>query len=316
MYNIGIDIGGSKIAFGIVDEDGNIVYKDQIKNSGDISAEDEIKNIAEVLEKLMGQYNLKYSDINSIGIGFPGPVNKKGIVVGTNVSINNMNLAEELGKFIKLPIYVENDANCAVVGEYVHGSLKEAKDVAFVTLGTGVGGGLIIDGKLYVGADGGAAEFGHQVIVMNGKRCGCGRCGCLESYASTKAWEDRIREKLEKNKDSKIYELTGGNPENVNGKVIFQAIDANDEFAMESYREHLKYIALGINNLIAIFQPEIIAISGGITGVGEKLLNPLIAEIKEEMKDCKINIKNTEIKIAELGNDAGIIGAAEIYRFK
>ncbi|HAN10679.1 MAG TPA: glucokinase [Clostridiales bacterium] len=316
MYNIGIDIGGSKIAVGIVDESGNIVYKDQIHNDSKISSEREIKNILKEIKNVILSYNLDYSDINSIGVSFPGKVSKEGIEIAPNISMTNINLAKRLSRYIQIPIYVENDGNCAAVAEYVHGCLQGTKDSICVTLGTGFGGGIIIDGKLYTGANGGAAEFGHQVIIMDGRECGCGRHGCLEAYAPTGAWVNRIKEQLEENKSSKIYELIKGDIDKVNAKTIFKAIDAGDEFAIGSLKEHLRYVAIGIINLFQIFEPEVIAIGGGISGAKEKFLNPLLDEIDKQMKKCIFGLDGTKIKLAELGNDAGIIGAAELYRFK
>ncbi|HCC07950.1 MAG TPA: glucokinase [Clostridiales bacterium] len=313
MYNIGIDIGGSKIAFGVVDENGNIVHRTQIYNNAKINSEEQIKNIGEELQKIIHDYE----GINSIGIGFPGKVNMKGVILNApNIYFSDIDLAKELYKYTEIPIYVDNDANCAAVAEYVHGSLKGTRNSVFITLGTGVGGGIIIGGELYKGINGGAGELGHQVIVMDGKQCGCGRRGCYEAYASTHAWEKRIIENLVQNKTSKIYELINGNPDELNAKVIFNAIDMGDDFAQKSFKEHLSYIAVGIINLFEILEPDVISIGGGITAVKEKLLNPLLEEIEFQMKKCIFPLGDTKIRIAELGNDAGIIGAAELYRFK
>ncbi len=317
MYNIGVDVGGTKIAIGLVNENGKIVDRDMFWNNIELTNESMLRNVTERVDKLIIQNKLKISDINSIGIGFPSKVFNDGTVDAPNISFQDYNLLAEIKKIIdNIPVYIENDANCATIAEYVYGSLRGSPNSILITLGTGIGGGIIINGNIYTGHNGVAAELGHQVISMDGPKCGCGRHGCWETYGSTKALVSRIKEDIENYKNSEIYELIEGDAERITAKVFFDAIDKGDEYAKIMLKEHAKYIATGIISLFQIFDPDMLAIGGGISAQGDKLLQPVIEAVVIQIKDAVYTVDEDRICIAELGNDAGIIGAAELYRMK
>lgn len=309
MFRVGIDFGGKSIKIGLVDQNGNIIDRSTIPMDGTVTSEEAIRRIDDNIRYMQTKNVLMDKDISSIGVGFPGLVDNDGFVQGINVMFDNVNLAEELGKHINVPIYVENDANCMALAEHKYGSLKGSKFGIGVTLGTGIGGGIILGGEIYRGANGGAGEIGHQTIIMDGAKCGCGRSGCWEAYASTSAWERRVEYDYKKHTDSELHRLINDEKREINAETIFEAINKKDPYALELFKEHLEYIAEGIVSLDFIFQPEVISLGGGISGQKERLFDPLMKVIGERFKDCKHKI-NAEIKIAELGNDAGIVGAA------
>ena len=216
-------------------------------------------------------------------------------------------MEERLHKYTK----VENDANAAALGEFLAGSAKGTKNAIAITLGTGVGGGIIIDGKIYSGSNFAGAELGHMVIVKDGRECGCGRKGCWEAYASATALINMTKEAIrnEKAEFSYMLHLADDDIDNVNGKTAFDAQQAGDNTGAEVVEKYIGYLATGLINIINIFQPDVLCIGGGIAGQGENLLGPLHAIIEQE-RFTKYNDKQTKVCIASLGNDAGIIGAA------
>ena len=216
-------------------------------------------------------------------------------------------MTERLDKFIK----IENDANAAALGEFLAGSAKGCKNAVAVTLGTGVGGGIVIDGKIYSGSNFAGAELGHMVIVKDGKECGCGRKGCWEAYASATALINMTKEAIREEKPDFSYmlNLCEGDIENVNGKTAFDAQIAGDTTGKAVIEKYIGYLACGIVNVINIFQPDVLCIGGGVSRQGENLLAPVRAIVEKE-RITKHNDKQTKICAATLGNDAGIIGAA------
>jgi glucokinase len=216
-------------------------------------------------------------------------------------------MEERLHKYTK----VENDANAAALGEFLAGSAKGTKNAIAITLGTGVGGGIVIDGKIYSGSNFAGAELGHMVIVKDGRECGCGRKGCWEAYASATALINMTKEAIrnEKAEFSYMLHLADDDIDNVNGKTAFDAQQAGDNTGAEVVDQYISYLATGLINIINIFQPDVLCIGGGIAGQGDNLLTPLRAIIEKE-RFTKYNEKQTKVCIATLGNDAGIIGAA------
>lgn len=309
MYYIGIDLGGTNISAGIVDENGNILVKASTPTMNGRAAEDIIDDMSGLCSKLMGELKLEVNDIESIGVGMPGTMDKKkGIsIYANNLNFDNVNVVEEMGKRINLPCYIENDANCAAIGENVCGVAYGSKNLIYITIGTGVGAGIIINGKVFDGSFGGGGEAGHMVIVAEGEECTCGRKGCWEAYASASALRREGRIAAAKYPNSKIYDLVDGNIKLIDAKTVFDAADLGDEIALEIIDKYIKYLAIGLVNLVNIFQPEAIIIGGGVCAQGDKVIKPLIEILNEKVYGKELK---TKISIATLGNDAGIVGAA------
>lgn len=311
MYYLGIDLGGTNIAAGIVNEEMKLVYKTSIPTEAKSGAETIIKRMAEVANKAIEGAGITVQDVKSIGIGSPGSIDSEnGVVIyANNLDFYDLPMAEMLGKYFPgLPIYIENDANVAAWAEAKCGAAAGVRDSVTITLGTGVGGGMVIIGKLYSGFNHAGAEMGHIVIKEGGRPCTCGRKGCWEAYASVTGLIKTTREHMEKNPDSLMWKIAGS-LENVNGLTSFDAMRKGDEEAQKVVDEYLHSVATGLVDIINILQPEVICIGGGISKEGDYLLKPLKEHAEREMY-ARYNKVRTEIRIAKLGNDAGIIGAA------
>lgn len=314
MYRVGIDLGGTNIVAGVVNEEYEIIAKASCKTSVP-RPEDEICNsMVEVTKKAVEKANLSLDDIELIGIGVPGAINPKTGVVeySANLFFHNWEIVKMMSsKLDGKKVLIENDANAAAYGEYLAGSAKGAKNAVAITLGTGVGGGIIINGKIYTGSNFAGAELGHMVIVKDGKECGCGRHGCWEAYASATGLADMTKEAIlqEKPEFSCMLSLCDGDINKVEGKTAWDAMQQGDPNAKAVIDKYIGYLAAGLVNIINIFQPDILCIGGGISHQGENLLAPLRCIIENE-RYTKHNDKQTKICCATLGNDAGIIGAA------
>lgn len=313
MYNIGIDLGGTNIKVGLVDENYNIVSKATTKTALPRPAEEICDSIVDMVWKALNEVKVTIGEVNSIGIGTPGAANRSsGIVLySNNLGFDNVNLRALLKTQLDKPIYVENDANAAAFGEVLAGAGKGCKDVVVVTLGTGVGGGIIIDGKIYTGFNFCGAELGHTVIEYNGRPCTCGRRGCFEAYSSASALIAMTKESMEAHKDSRMWEIAG-TLENVDGKTAFDGMRADDDAAKKVVETYIEYLGCGLTNIVNTFQPELLLIGGGVSKEGENLTKPLEEFIKRESYCIDPN-RSTKLDICKLGNDAGIIGAANLY---
>lgn len=309
MLYIGIDLGGTNISTGIVDENGNILVKASTPTMNGRNSEDILEDMAEISKKLMKELNVTEKDIEAIGVGLPGLIDKKkGVsIYANNLNFNNINIVEEMQKRIDVPCYIENDANCAAIGENVCGVAYGSKNLIYITIGTGLGAGIIINGKVFDGSFGGGGEAGHMVIVAEGEECTCGRKGCWEAYASASALRREGRIAAAKYPNSKIYDLVDGNIKLIDAKTVFDAADLGDEVAIEIIDMYIKYLAVGLVNLVNIFQPEAIIIGGGVCAQGDKVINPLKEILSERVYGGQLK---TKLCIATLGNDAGIVGAA------
>lgn len=307
MY-VGIDLGGTNIAVGIVDDEGKILVQDSTPTRAERPMEEITADMADLTKKMIAKAGLSEADIKAIGIGCPGSVvNETGtIAYANNLKISNFKLAAEMQKHINLPVNIENDANAAAFGEYVING-NGAKSFVFITLGTGVGGGVVLDGRIFRGFNGAGAELGHTSIMLDGEECTCGRRGCWEAYASVTALIRQTKAAMEKNPDSLMHaeaEEEGA----VSGKTSFFAARKGDAAAKEVVDNYIKYVADGIVNMINIFQPEKLVIGGGISKQGDYLLNPIREYAR--VNDYNKYLERTKIEIATLFNDAGIIGAA------
>ena len=265
-YNIGIDLGGTNIKVGLVDENYNIVAKATCKTDLPRPAEEIADSIAETVWKALNEAKVTIDELNSIGIGTPGTASRNtGVVLySCNLGFRNTDLRALVGARLGKEVYVENDANAAAFGEVLAGAGKGYRDVVVVTLGTGVGGGIIIDGKIYTGFNFCGAELGHTVIQYGGRQCGCGRKGCFEAYSSATALINMTRESMEAHRDSKMWEICSGSIDNVDGKTAFDGWRAGDKAASDVVDMYISYLGCGLTNIVNTFQPEVLLIGGGI----------------------------------------------------
>lgn len=309
MY-IGIDLGGTNIAAGLVSEDGKIILKDSVPTNSTRPTEEIVKDMAELAKTLMERNGNTIEDIRSVGIGCPGSIDVETgeVVYSNNIKMSHYPLAEVFRKYLDIPVKVDNDANCAALGEYTANGEK-CGCFAFVTLGTGVGGGLVLNGKLFHGFNGAGGEFGHMTLVSGGVRCTCGKEGCWESYGSVTALIRQTKEAMEKNPKSMMHEIAKSEGK-VSGRTAFEAAKKGDKAGQEVVDQYIRYVADGVVSLENIFQPDIIAIGGGISKEGNYLLEP----IRKYAAENGFNkyMTRTKITAAKLFNDAGIIGAALI----
>lgn len=311
MYRIGIDLGGTNIAVGIVDENAKLIYKDSMPTNMGRPAEDIVKDMANFSLKILADKGITLDEVVSIGVGNPGTPNAKdGILLyANNLGWYNVPVRAIMQTIIDKPIYLNNDANCAALGEAIAGGAKGVDNAIMLTLGTGVGGGIIIDKKIYDGFNNAGGELGHAIIEVDGKQCTCGRKGCLEAYASATALIDQTIEAAKKNPESLINEMVAGDYSKVNGRTAFDAMRKGDKTGKEVVDKYTYYLAQGVLNYINIFQPEVLLIGGGISKEGDTLFDP-IRKLAKEFSYSKDESKQTKIMQATLGNDAGIIGAA------
>lgn len=311
MYRIGIDLGGTNIAAGIVTQEGELIYKDSIPTNMERPAEEIVKDMANFALKILDVKGISLDEVISVGVGCPGtPHAKEGVILyANNLQWYNVPVRTIMQQIIDKPIYIANDANCAALGEAVAGGAKGVSTAIMLTLGTGVGGGIIIDKKIYDGFNSAGGELGHAVIVVDGEPCTCGRRGCLEAYASATALIRQTIEAARKNPDSLINEMVGGDYSKIGGKTAFDAMRQGDRTGTEVVNRYIYYLATGVINYINIFQPEVLLIGGGISKEGDTLLEP-IRKLAREHSYSKDENKQTRIMRAVLGNDAGIIGAA------
>lgn len=313
MNFIGIDLGGTNIAAALVDENGKISTKVSIPTRANEGTQVVLDGLLKVVDMIFDESGIKPSDVKSVGIGVPGMMNvDTGVVYfSPNIPINNTDITSHIKAKYGLPVYINNDANCAALGEVAAGGAKGTQEAIFVTLGTGVGGGIVTGGKVYSGFNGVAGEIGHVVIKAGGRQCGCGRKGCWEAYASASGLILTTKEIMEKNKDSKMWEIVGGDLSKVNGRTAFDAMRAGDKAGQEAVDAYIQDLAYGVVDMINIFEPEVVCIGGGISNEGETLLVPLRKAVDAEKYTAKSDaVPQTKITKALLGNDAGIVGAA------
>ena len=314
MYSFGIDLGGTNIAIGVVDtETGAIVRKGSVPTLASRHADEIMKDMASLCKKLAEEMGLSIDDFAYAGIAAPGTIdNATGTVIySNNIRMDNYPIAQKLMEYLGIKkVYCENDANAAAYGEAAYGASKGTKNSVMITLGTGLGGGVIVDGKLVTGINAAGSELGHTVISVGGLECTCGRRGCWEAYSSATGLINMTKRRLEKaNKDETIMFEMVENDGKVSGRTAFNAMKAGDKLGKEVVDEYLLYLAEGITNMVNIFQPEIVVIGGGVCNEKEHLVEPLKAMV-DEGNYYKGENGRTQIKVAELGNDAGIIGAA------
>ena len=316
MYYLGIDLGGINIAAAVVTEEGEILARGKVSTPRS-GAEAVAAAMAEAARQAVENAHLSMENIESVGIGSPGTIDPENGIVEywSNLDFHHVPLVSMVSERLGRPVLIENDANAAALGEYAAGAGKGSKSMIAITLGTGVGGGAVLDGKLYTGFNYAGLEVGHIVIEYNGRLCTCGRRGCFETYASATAIIKRARERMEGNRESLLWKLCDGNPDKVEARTVFDAAGQNDLLARELVEEYESYLACGVTNLINTFQPEIFCVGGGVAGAGETLLAP-VREILDREDYARHNQRRTRLMLAQLGNDAGIIGAAMLKKFR
>ena len=307
MY-IGIDLGGTNIAVGLLNEKCEIIHKGSVPTLKERNYQEIVKDMADLAKKVTEEAGYTLADVKAVGIGCPGTVDSVNgeVVYSNNIKMDHVPLVAEFKKHIDLPVGIENDANAAAYGEYI-ATGKKLDSFVLITLGTGVGSGAIINGKIYRGFNGSGAEMGHASIVMDGKVCTCGKRGCFEQYASVTALINQTKEKMEDRPESLMHEWIKKKGK-VNGRTAFECAKAGDKAAKEVKEQYIRYVAEGVSNIINIFQPELFVIGGGISKEGDELLIPIKEFVYEN--DFNKYMPKTEITIAKLFNDAGIIGAA------
>ena len=307
MY-IGVDIGGTNLVAGLVDDECRIVEK--VKTRADKSVGDRalLNAVADLCFEVTAKGGLKPEDIRRIGIGTPGSVDSENgiIIFAGNLPFSSTPAVSMMKERWDCPVYLGNDANAAALGEVYAGAAKGCSSALLVTLGTGIGGGIIIDRRIYAGFNGAAGEIGHMVIVADGELCTCGRRGCWEAYGSATGLIRMTREAMDNNKDSAMWDIIENG--HVSGKTAFIAARAGDAAGRAVVDTYIKYLGAGLTNMINILQPEMVCIGGGVCNEGDYLLEPLIGHARREQ--FKTSGRMTEIRVAELGNDAGVIGAA------
>ena len=313
MYRIGIDLGGTNIAVGLVDQSCEIIVKKSTPTLASRPSDEITADMAKLCLEVCAEVKTPIHEIESIGIAAPGIANLDNgcVEYSCNLPFRRYPIVKKLASMLDVnesKIKIANDANAAAYGEAVAGAARGSSNSIMVTLGTGVGGGIIIDGKIFTGFNHGAGEIGHIVIETNGALCGCGRRGCWEAYSSATALIRMTKEKIEECEKSGRYTLMS-KAERISGRTACDAMRAGDEAAKEVYDKYVYYLATGITNMINIFQPEIISLGGGVSNEGQSLIDALLPIIRKEQYGTDF-LTTAKIRIAELGNDAGMIGAA------
>lgn len=314
MARLGIDLGGTAVKFGIVDDAFSIVAKSCCPTGAGRDPKDVMDDIAREALALIDSAGLSVSDIECVGIGAPGTCNTKAGIVeyACNLRFENVPLQAEMERRLNLPVRIDNDANTAAYGEYIAGAAKGSNSFILITIGTGIGSGIIFNGKIYTGCNYAGAELGHIVIQKDGILCGCGRRGCFEQYGSATALIRQTREAMEKRPDSLLWKYAK-TLDDVTGSTPFVAMKAGDLVAGELVAQYMRYLTCGLTNIINIFQPELMCLGGGLSNEGETLLSPIRLYVAEE-RYSKFSLHQTRLEAAALGNRAGIIGAAFLDR--
>ena len=313
MYRIGIDLGGTNIAVGLINEFYRIVVKKTTPTLASRSADEITSDMARLCLEVCAEAKTPITEIESIGIATPGIANLDNgcVEYSCNLPFRRYPIVKKLASMLDVDtskIKIANDANAAAYGEAVAGAARGSSDSIMVTLGTGVGGGIIINNKIFTGFNHAAGEIGHIVIEVDGALCGCGRRGCWEAYSSATALIRMTKEKIAECEKSGRYTVMS-KAERITGRTACDAMRAGDEAAKEVYDKYVHYLAAGLTNMINIFQPEIISLGGGVSNEGQSLIDAIVPIIYKEQYGSEF-LDHVKIRIAELGNDAGMIGAA------
>lgn len=313
MYRAGIDLGGTNIKAGIIDDDQNILAQASVPTRVERDYTEIIRDMAGLVLKLMEELSLTSDELAGVGIGSPGLVDAANGVIrySNNFNWNDIPLVEEMHNYFQCDIRVSNDANCAALGEVKAGAARDCDNAILLTLGTGVGGGIIIDGKIFEGGHAGGAELGHTVMIADGEQCTCGRRGCVEAYVSASALIRDAKRAAGENAASLMNELCKGDLNNMNGKIPFDAAWEGDQVALAVVKSYQRNLGEAIANYVNIFRPDVVLISGGVCNQGDQLTGPLEEYLAAL---CFGGEKGfvPHVRCASLGNNAGLIGAANL----
>ena len=310
-YYVGIDLGGTFIKGGIVDGKGEILALDKTPTESEKCAEQVAENISTLALSLLEKAKIDKADVVGLGMGVPGMIDSKNGVVtySNNLNFEDFHIAESVANRTGLAVKIANDANVAALGEAKFGAAKGCENMVMITLGTGVGGGVIAEGKMLEGNRSAGAELGHTVIVYGGEQCTCGRKGCFEAYSSATALIRDTKRAMEAHKDSKMWETY--TLETVSGKTAFDYKDT-DPYAKEVVDSYVAHLAVGLTNFANVFRPEVILLGGGVCAQGDNLIKPVQAILDKELFGGDMG-PAVPVKIAQLENSAGVLGAAALF---
>ncbi len=320
QYIIGVDLGGTNIVVGAMSADGKQHFAMRsIPTSAESGAEGVADRIVGLIEGVildtLAETNSNRRDVIGVGVGAPGPLDReKGlVVVAPNLGWKNFPLRDRISERLRLPVTLDNDANCATVGEWWQGAARGGKNVVGMTIGTGIGGGVIIEGKLFHGASDVAGEIGHTTIDLNGRHCKCGNYGCLEAYASGPAIATRAREVLVREETASLLpSMVGGKLDSITAETVYKAAQQGDAVASEIVRDTARYLGAGIANLLNILNADVVVVAGGVTQAGDALFVPLRAEVRR--RAFRPAVDATRIVAGELPGTAGVVGAVATFK--
>lgn len=311
---LGVDLGGTKLAFGALTVDGSREFAFTAAPTLAVEGADAVvarigAMANEVIDRTLAETGASRGDFVGVGIGAPGPLRRSDgiVVVAPNLGWRDYPLRDRLAAVVRMPVTLDNDANCATLGEWWRGAARGARHVVGITIGTGIGGGLVIDGRLHHGASDVAGEIGHTTIETDGRRCKCGNYGCLEAYASGPAIVERAREALASDGASALRQVNGGDLGALTAQHVYDAARAGDELARTVVRDAARYLGAGIANLLNLINPDVVVLAGGVTAAGEELLTPLRAEARR--RAFRPAFDAARIVPGELGSRAGVVGA-------
>ncbi|NLC32478.1 MAG: ROK family protein [Clostridiales bacterium] len=314
MYYIGIDLGGTDIKAGIINKNGEVLSKAQTATLANRPYQEVAKDMAMCSLKALEKSSLTLDDIGGIGIGIPGLAdNVSGrVIFCTNLGWNDIPLRDEVQKYLNLPILIDNDATVAGFAESISGVSRGLHSSVFLTLGTGVGGGIVIDGKPWTGAHGVASEIGHLTIEIDGIPCTCGKSGCLERYCSATALKHISGEICKFHPECSLMKMAKGDSNNITGRMVMDLAKNGDEFALKIFHRYTKNLAIAINTIISFLDPDMIVLGGGISHAGQFLVDAILEKLPDYLMFK--TLPYSRIALATLGNDAGIIGAAMLSK--
>ena len=317
-YVIGVDLGGTNIVVGVMPEDGSreIAMRSQPTRSelgSDMVVDRIVQMIEDAITVTRAETGAAREDFLGVGVGAPGPFDRqRGVVVfAPNLGWRNLPLRDLIADRVGLTAALDNDANCATLGEWWTGAAKGARNVIGITIGTGIGGGIILDGRLYHGSSDMAGEIGHMTIDSNGRRCNCGNYGCLEAYTSGPAIAERAREALNADESSILSSLVNGKLERITAQTVYEASEKGDQVAREVVRDTARFLGAGIANLLNTFNPDCVVVAGGVTQAGEALFEPLRAEVRR--RAFKPAVDACRIVPGILPGSAGVVGAVATF---
>lgn len=319
QYIVGVDLGGTNIVVGAMPEDGSreLAVRSEPTHAerGSEAVVDRIVSmIAQVISDVSATQGAKLSDFIGVGVGAPGPLDRERgiVVVAPNLGWRNFPLRDAIAERIRLPATLDNDANCATLGEWWRGAAQGGRNVVGLTIGTGIGGGIVLDGRLFHGSADVAGEIGHTTIDSTGRYCRCGNYGCLEAYASGPAIALRAREALERDEVSVLHKMVHGNLDQLTAATVYEAANRGDALALEVVRDTARFLGTGVANLLNILNPDVVVITGGVTRAGDRLFEPLRAEVKR--RAFRPAVEACRIVPGKLDGTAGMVGAVATFK--